>query len=213
MGKTCAVFILDDHEVVRDGIAALLADSSEFRVVGGASTSENAISDLVNLNCQIILVDLSLVRGDGVSFLQTVKLELPDVKCLVFTMHADKRSVVSALEAGAHGYLLKSAGRSELMNALRTVQQGACYLHPQIAGIVVEELRTAHQKCDGLVPRELEILELIRKGHTNNEIAERLFLSVNTVKAHLKSLFAKLDVSDRTQAVMVAIERQYIPSQ
>lgn len=204
------LYVIDDHELVRDGLKGILAESTEFDFAGGAARLETAWQELPALECDLVLLDLNLAEDDGLLFLRDMASRLTrPVRVLIFSIHYDEERVIQALELGAQGYLVKSAGREELFQAARVVAGGGVYLHAQVAQAVGRGLRIRNQGNEGppLSERELEILECVRGGLSNSEIADRLFLSPNTVKAHLKTIFHRLGTRDRTHAVVVALER------
>jgi DNA-binding NarL/FixJ family response regulator len=194
--NTINLILADDHAVVRAGTRQLLERQPDLRVVGEAADGEEAV--------------------------RLAKAEVPEVAVLVLTAHDDDEYVFALLQAGANGYLLKTAETEELVKAIRTVVAGQSALDPTVAGKVVAQfasgrplpdtLADVKDEYDGLTERELEILRLVGRGLTNKEIGQQLYISDRTVQAHLSNIFSKLDVGSRTEAVMYAVRRGWIPA-
>ncbi len=203
------VLLVDDHAVVRGGLTQLLAGVEDITVVGEAADGAEAIEQARTLRPDVVLMDLQMPGVDGVSATrQIVAEELAQV--LVLTSFSDGERIVGALDAGAVGYLLKDADPDEVLSGIRAVSRGESPIHPRAA----RELLTARSgggatATTELTPRETEVLRLVRQGLANKQIARRLGISERTVKAHLTSVFARIGVSDRTQAALWA-ERQGI---
>ncbi|MFN8196130.1 MAG: response regulator transcription factor [Nocardioidaceae bacterium] len=204
------VLVVDDHAVVRAGLEQLLAGAEDIAVVGTASDGAEAVTQARSLRPDVVLMDLQMPGTDGVSATrQIVEEELAQV--LVLTSFSDGERIVGALDAGAVGYLLKDADPDEVLTGIRAVSRGESPLHPRAA----RELLSARVSGGGssvsadLTPRETEVLRLVRQGLANKQIARRLGISERTVKAHLTSVFARIGVTDRTQAALWA-ERQGI---
>ena len=204
------VLVVDDHAVVRAGLEQLLAGAEDIAVVGTASDGAEAVTQARSLRPDVVLMDLQMPGTDGVSATrQIVEEELAQV--LVLTSFSDGERIVGALDAGAVGYLLKDADPDEVLTGIRAVSRGESPLHPRAA----RELLSARVSGGGssvsadLTPRETEVLRLVRQGLANKQIARQLGISERTVKAHLTSVFARIGVTDRTQAALWA-ERQGI---
>jgi len=199
------VLIVDDHQMMRDGIAALLARQPDIEVVGEASGGDEAIAMFGDRAPDITLMDVQMVGTDGIDAIMAIRARSPDARIIVLTTYPGDGQAVRAIRAGASGYLLKNCIRKDLLDAIHLVHSGRRALSPDIA----HELAT-HALDDPLTERELTILRLVADGHQNKAIARSLDLSVDTVKAHLKTIFAKLGVDDRTHAVTVAARRGFI---
>jgi DNA-binding NarL/FixJ family response regulator len=199
------LLIADDHPVVRDGLRGMVAAEQDLEVVGEAATGGEALALVPRVRADVALVDLRLPELDGVATIRALRERHPDVRVLVLTTFDSDRDVVSAIEAGATGYLLKDAPRAELFRAIRAAARGEAVLAPAAATRLVGQLR--QPATPPLTARELQVLRLIAKGATNREVATRLHVSEATVKTHLVHAFGKLGVSDRTAAVAVALER------
>ena len=191
------ILIADDHPVVRDGLSGIFGGAEDFEVVGLASDGEEAVELARRLKPDVVLMDLRMPRMDGVTAIRRLA---PQQRILVLTTFDADTDVLPAIEAGATGYLLKDAPRSELYRAVRAAARGEAVLSPPVATRV---LRAARSDEPSLSAREIEILELVARGTTNREAAERLFISEATVKTHLIHIFEKLGVETRSAVVAV----------
>ena len=194
------LLIVDDHPVVRDGLSGIFSGAEGFEVVGQAADGDEAVELARRLKPDVVLMDLRMPRMDGVAAIR----QLPGQRVLVLTTYDADTDVLPAIEAGATGYLLKDAPRSELYRAVRAAARGEAVLSPPVATRV---LRAARAEEPVLSAREVEVLELVARGSTNREAAERLFISEATVKTHLIHIYAKLGVPDRASAVATAYDR------
>ncbi|MFI6818359.1 response regulator [Nonomuraea sp. NPDC050328] len=202
------VFLLDDHEVVRRGVAALLESEGDIEVVGEAGTAESAIARIPALRPDVAVLDVRLPDGSGVDVCREVRSGLPELRCLMLTSFADDDALFDAVMAGASGYVLKQIHGSDLVGAVRTVASGQSLLDPQTTARMLQRLREQAERRDpleALTEQERHILELIGEGLTNRQIGERLFLAEKTVKNYVSNLLGKLNMQRRTQAAaMVA---------
>lgn len=198
------VLVADDHPVVRGGIVALLGTADDLEVVGEASTGLEAVELALQLVPDVVLMDLRMPGIDGDEATARILAEQPSIRVLVLTTYESDDSILTAIEAGASGYLLKAAPQEELLAGIRSVARGEVALAPRIAALLVN--RVQRPVAPSLSPRELEILRLVAQGLSNPAIAKQLFLSPSTVKTHLLHAFEKLEVSDRTRAVTRAME-------
>jgi len=201
-GPTIKVLLVDDHELVRAGLRTFLELQPDMAVVGEAGTGERALALVAGLAPDIVLLDLVLPGMSGVDTVRRLRAAHPEVKVVVLTSFAGQDSVLPAVRAGVAGYLLKDVGPAELAEALRSVHAGGSPLHPRVAATV---LRQVTAEVDPLTPREREVLRLIARGLSNRLIARELVLSEKTVKAHVSAVLAKLGVTDRTQAALLAV--------
>jgi DNA-binding NarL/FixJ family response regulator len=199
------LLIADDHPVVRDGLRGMVAGEPDLEVVGEAATGVEALALVPRVRPDVALVDLRMPELDGVATIRALRERHPEVRVLVLTTFDSDRDVVSAIEAGATGYLLKDTPRAELFRAIRAAARGEAVLAPAAVSRLVGQLR--QPATPALTARELQVLELVARGASNREAAARLHVSEATVKTHLVHAFGKLGVSDRTAAVTVALER------
>ncbi len=207
------ILVADDHPVVRDGLAAMLGIEADFDVVGGAASGQEAINMVIALEPQIILLDLEMPGMDGVETLQRLHAERPEVRAIVFTAYDSDERILSALQAGAQGYLLKGAPRAEILNAIRVVSQGGSLLQPVIASRLLQQMTAVDQATalyHRLTVREKEVLALLAQGKANKEIALTLEISLRTVKFHVSSILNKLEVRNRTDAVRLALHEGWV---
>lgn len=199
------VLIVDDHPVLREGVASVLEDRPDIVVVGEARDGAEAVERYRELQPDVTLMDLQMPVMNGVEAITAIRSEFPEARILVLTTYAGDVQAVRALKAGAIGYLLKSGLRTELLDAVHNVHRGRRH----VQGAVAAEI-ALHVVDEALSEREAAVLSLVAVGKANKEIAHDLSLSEETIKAHLKNIFAKLDVADRTHAVTVAARRGII---
>jgi NarL family two-component system response regulator LiaR len=205
------VIICDDQAIVRDGLAMLLKLEPDINVVGTAEEGATAVEMVARERPDLVLMDLKMPVMNGVEATRQIKTRYPEVKVLVLTTYDDDEWVFDAIRAGASGYLLKDTPRDELVKAIRGTVAGRTFLDPSVAGKVLEQV-SSHQTqpatliTSKLTEREIEILRLIARGLSNADISGRLFLSEGTVRNHVSAILAKLGVSDRTQAAVIAIQ-------
>jgi DNA-binding NarL/FixJ family response regulator len=205
------VLLADDHPVVRRGLAALLGTLPDFEVVGEAEDGESAVRETQLTRPDVVLMDVRMPGMDGVEATRRIRSAVPDAAVLVLTMYDEDATVFTAMQAGAQGYLLKGAEQDEIADAIRAVARGQAIFGPGIAVRLLEHFAnppaTPTDPFPELTPREKEILELLAHGRRTAEIARTLHLSPKTVSNNLTTIFAKLEVSDRTSAVIRARER------
>ncbi len=208
MSNPITVLLVDDHAVVRSGVSAFLASQPDFEVVGEAKSGTEAVDLALKHVPDVVLMDLVMAKMDGVEATRQVKTVSPRTKIVVLTSYHQDEYIFPALQAGAISYILKDVKMDELADALRRAAQGEATLHPRVASRVIQELHGANREelnpYTELTEREMEVLKLIAKGQSNSEIAENLFISVNTVKGHVSNILSKLHLADRTQAAVYA---------
>lgn len=207
------ILIADDHPVVREGLSAMLSKEQDVEVVGEAENGVEAVNKAKELQPDIIFMDLRMPELDGVEAMRQIRAQNPDIKIIVLTTYDNDESIFKGIEAGAKAYLLKDAPREELLKAIRAVHRGESLIQPAVAGKVLDrfaELSRQAQAPEMLSERELDVLKLMAKGAANKQIAAELFISESTVKSHIASIFQKLDVNDRTEAVTQAIRKGII---
>jgi DNA-binding NarL/FixJ family response regulator len=199
------VLVADDHAALREGIAAIVSNEPDITIAGEAANGEEAIAAFRVLRPDIMLLDLQMPVLGGLEVIKAVREEFSGARIVVLTTYEGDVQALRALKAGASGYLLKTSLRKELLDAIRVVHAGRRYVLAEVAQEIA-----IHAAEDPLTTREVEILVMVADGNANKVIARRLSLSEDTVKAHLRSVFSKLDVNDRTQAVTVALRRGII---
>ncbi len=199
------VMVVDDHPMLRDGVVGSIKRQPDMIVAAEAGDGATAIVGIEAARPDIVLMDLQMPGIDGVEAIQAIRKSHPQVRILVLTTYAGDAKALRALKAGADGYLLKSAMRTDLIDAIRAVHGGGRHIPPEVAAQIA-----VHAIGEALTEREIEILSLVAAGNPNKQIAWRLGISEDTVKAHLKRTFAKLGVADRTHAVTVAAKRGII---
>ncbi len=207
------ILVADDHPIVRDGLVAVLSTQPDFEVVGEAADGRQVVEQALAFQPDVILLDLEMPEVDGVQALEQLRKLGQSVRAVVFTAFDTDERILSALRAGAKGYLLKGAPREELFNAVRVVHAGGSLLQPVVASRLLERFSEAVPLMaapEQLTPRELEVLAWVAQGHPNKEIAERLAISQRTVKFHVSSIMGKLGAANRTEAVALAVQHGLI---
>ena len=197
------VLVADDHPIVRSGIVALLQTAADVEVVGEASTGLEAVDVAIALRPDVVLMDLRMPGIDGDEATARILAALPTTRVLILTTYESDDSILTAIEAGASGYLLKAAPQDEIVAGVRAVARGEVALAPRIAALLVQRVKAP---AVSLSPRETQVLRLVAAGRSNPAIAAELFVGEATVKTHLLHVFEKLEVSDRTRAVTRAME-------
>jgi len=196
------ILTVDDHQLLREGIAAVLYGQTDMTVVGAAGTAREAIESFRRLQPDVTLMDLRLPDMSGIEAISVIRNEYPNARIIVLTTYAGDAQAAAALRAGAAGYLLKTLVTKELVETIRAVHAGKRRVPPEIATEIAE-----HVADDALTEREIEVLRRVAAGKSNKLIAAELDISEGTVKNHMKSILPKLDASDRTHAVMIALKR------
>lgn len=208
MNRIISILIVDDHTVVRDGLNALLAAEPEMKVVGACGDGQTAVQLADELRPDVILLDLVMPKMDGVQATLEIKKVFPAARILVLTSFAENHQVFSAIKAGAMGYLMKDTSAGELIQAIHDTYANRPALGPDIARKLLMDIQNEEGGAIGgsaLTDREIEILQHMALGMTNQEIADKLFLSERTVRTHVTNILAKLGLSNRTQAVLFAL--------
>ena len=207
MAEAITILVVDDHAVVREGLRTFLALQEGFEIVGEAADGEEALERAEQLDPDVILMDLVMPKRDGVSAMQELRARAPRSRVIVLTSFLEDDRLLPALEAGAAGYLLKNSQPAELARAVRAAHAGEAIIDPTVAARLVHALseRPPTPALDDLTARERDVLVLIAQGRSNKRIALELGISEKTVKTHVGHVLAKLDVTDRTQAAVLAV--------
>lgn len=216
------IVIADDHALLRQGIRNVLELEDDFQVIGEAGDGEEAVDKAATLMPDILLLDINMPKMNGLEVIRRMTDQHSKVKIIILTMHDDENYVIEVIKAGAVGYLLKDIEPGMLVKAIRTVFDGESFIYPSLAKKLFGEINRQHvrnleaakvierSKDERLSYRELEVLEMVCKGMSNQEVAKTLFLSEKTVKNHLTNIFRKISVTDRTQAVLYAIKNKIV---
>ena len=204
-GKTLSVLIVDDHSVVRMGMAALLSAEADLQVVGNAKNGIEAISQARALQPDVIVMDMEMPRKDGIETTTEIIAEQPDAKILILTSFSTTDRIAKAIKAGALGAIMKNADDSEMVAAIRAVGRGKIYLAKDIKRLFKED-----PPMPELSPRQQEILGSITRGLTNQDIATQLGISLDMVKKHMTALFQKMNVANRSEAVAIALKKHLL---
>lgn len=199
------ILTVDDHPLLREGIAAVIEGQSDMQLVGEAANGVEALQVFRDCRPDVTLMDLQMPEMNGVDAIGAIHREFPDAKVVVLTTYQGDAQALRAFKAGASGYLLKSMLRRELVDTIRSVHAGRRRMPPEIAAGIAE-----HASDDALTSREVEVLRQVADGNGNKRIAHQLGISEETVKAHMKNILAKLDANDRTHAVTIAVRRGII---
>jgi DNA-binding NarL/FixJ family response regulator len=212
-GGKIRVLLADDHAVLREATAELVDHQADMVVVGQAGTGEETIVSARELCPDVIVMDVAMPRLDGLEATRRILDECPGTRVLALSAHEDAEHIIPLLEAGAVGYLPKTASLNDLLEAIRAASRGESVLPPSIASVVVRHLRSVTDPApeSDLTGREMEVLRLVAQGLSNHQIARQLDLSVRTVEAHLTHVYNKLDVHSRTEAALLAQRRGWLP--
>ena len=203
------VFLVDDHEVVRRGVAEMLDDEDDLTVIGQASSVSEALARIPALRPDVAVLDMRLPDGNGVELCRDLRSKLPELNCLMLTSYTDDQAMMDAILAGAAGYVIKDIKGVDLVAAVRTVGSGQSLLDSRAAGALMKRIRDSLNTpgpLDALTDQEKTLLELIGEGLTNRQIAERMFLAEKTIKNYVSRLLSKLGLERRTQAAVLATE-------
>ncbi|QYY42525.1 response regulator [Aneurinibacillus thermoaerophilus] len=229
-----SILLVDDHKLFREGVKRILEMEDRFHIVGEASDGEEACQMAVEFQPDVILMDINMPKMTGVQATQRIKERAPESRIIILSIHDDENYVYKALLSGAAGYLLKEMDSDSLIEAINSVVRGEAYIHPKVTGKLISEFRRLssieHNHDENvllsdvselgvsekesnilaLTPREREVLQLMAEGKSNRMIGEELFISEKTVKNHVSSILQKLDVQDRTQAVVMSIKNGWV---
>ena len=204
---TIRVFLLDDHELVREGIRSLLDGDDQIEVVGEAATADDALTRIPLARPDVAILDVRLEEGNGIEVCRDVRSLMPDLICLMLTSHADDEALYASVMAGAAGYVLKQIRARDLIEDVKKVAGGASLMDPRAVARVVERISNppkVNPELKALSPQEGRLLDLVAEGQTNRQIAEAMFLSEKTIKNYMTGLLAKLKMNSRTEAAIYA---------
>lgn len=211
MPEKLSVLLADDHAVLRAGLRALLSAEPDIEVVGEAADGQEAVALAERLRPNVVVMDISMPKMDGLRATRQIVARLPETKVLVLTMHAEEQYLLQVLEAGGAGYVLKNSADTELLEALRVVHRGQAYLYPSATKMLLEAYRKGDRPGDlresNLTEREEEVLKLTAEGYSNTEIASRIYLSPKTVDTYRQRIMEKLGLHHRAELVRYALER------
>jgi two-component system, NarL family, response regulator LiaR len=206
------VVFVDDHEMVRIGVSSYLSAQPDIEVIGEADNGKKGVEMALELRPDIILMDLVMKEMDGIEATKRIIEQWPEARIIIVTSFLDDEKVYPALEAGATSYMLKTSKASEIANAVRVTYSGQPVLEPEVTGKMMMKMRQKNnvELHEELTEREMEVLKLIAEGKTNQEIADELFIALKTVKTHVSNILSKLQVQDRTQAVIYAFRHSIV---
>lgn len=212
--KNLRVFLVDDHQVVRSGVSFMLMTEDDIEVVGEAADGKSAIPQILALMPDVIVLDLQMPNMSGIDVIEALKAQEPDLNILVLTSFSDDDHVFRAIKAGALGYLLKDSAGADLIRAIRDVAAGESSLHPKIARKLIQEMRRPTEQPlteYPLTEREMEVLKLIARGLSNQEIADEMVVTERTIRAYVSVILQKLHLANRTQAALYALKKRIVP--
>jgi two-component system response regulator DegU len=210
------ILVCDDHTLVREGFTKMLELSPEFQVVAQASSAKEALEKVRQINPDVVIMDIKLPGINGIEATRMIKQEFPDIEVMILSMYDEEEYVIESVKAGATGYVLKDISQEDLFRAIKTVYSGGSMIQPALARKVLREFAHLARETTGvskasllkeLSDREVKVLQYVADGMSNKEIADKLMISEKTVKAHLRSIFRKLEVGDRAQAVAYAMRK------
>ncbi|WP_085521978.1 response regulator [Tuberibacillus sp. Marseille-P3662] len=210
MCEAIKVMIVDDHDMVRKGLKAYLDIEETMTVVGEADSGNRAVAMAGEVYPDVILMDLIMENGDGITATKEILQSYPDCKIIILTSFYDDEQVFPALEAGATSYLLKTTSSEDIVEAIHKATMQDAVIDDKVASKMVNRMRHTQHQHDELTERELEVLKLVGKGRTNADIADELFIGIKTVKTHVSNVLHKLEVQDRTQAAVYAHEHDLV---
>ncbi len=207
------ILLADDHDVVRRGMKMLLEDEESVKVIGEASDGLDAIEKVKMLMPNVVILDLTMPKMTGIEAAKVISEEYPEVKILIFSMHHNREYIVSSVENGANGYLLKDTGKEELMRAIKVVSEGRKYFPPEISEVIIDDLlakTSGNQEetrpiFEKITPKEKQILGMIVQGYNSREMADKLFLSIRTVDNHRANMMKKVKAKNTADLVKMAI--------
>jgi DNA-binding NarL/FixJ family response regulator len=214
-GDSVNVMLVDDHEVVLEGLIRILEKQGGIKIVTVARSAEEALEKIVRFPVDVIIVDIQLPGMNGIELIKRVKSEHPEIEAITLTVFDDEQFAKQAIKAGAIGYVIKDAAKDELVKAVRAAAKGESLISTSVARKLIEEItepagrrkKKAEEGFEELSQREMDVIKLMTRGYNNRQIADILFISEHTVKVHIRNIFRKIGVVDRTNAVLWALER------
>lgn len=215
--KPIRIVIIDDHAMLRKGLATFLMSYEDLELVGEAANGKEGLALCAEKQPDVVLMDLMMPIMDGITAARLMRRDFPHIKVIALTSFGEERLIKDVLEAGVISYLFKKVSADDMAKAIRAAHQGISTFAPEVTEILVQSVRQPHSIFEELTPRETEVLALMVKGLGNNEIAEALTISLSTIKSHVSSILAKLDVGSRTEAIVLVLEHNinlgafYIP--
>lgn len=210
------VMLVDDHEVVLEGLIRILEKQGGIKIVAVARSAEEALEKIVRFPPDVAIVDIQLPGMNGIELIKRIKASYPEIEAITLTVFDDEQFAKQAIKAGAIGYVIKDAAKDELVKAVRAAAKGESLISTSVARKLLEELsepagskarKKEEEGFEGLSQREVDVIKLMARGYNNRQIADLLFISEHTVKVHIRNIFRKIEVADRTNAVLWAIER------
>lgn len=207
------IVLVDDHEMVRIGVSAYLQAQADMEVIGEATNGQEAVDVVLSLRPDVVLMDMVMPIMNGAEATKAIIDQWPEAKIMIVTSFLDDDKVYPALEAGAVSYVMKTSKAKQIADAIRETMNGQAVLEPEVTNKMMKRMRNGNERPrhEELTERENEILLLIAKGRSNQEIADELFIAIKTVKTHVSNILSKLDVQDRTQAVVYAFQQGLVP--
>ncbi|MBC7252687.1 MAG: response regulator transcription factor [Actinobacteria bacterium] len=212
-GESVNVMLVDDHEVVLEGLIRILEKQGGIKIVSVARSAEEALEKIDRFPPDVVIVDIQLPGMNGIELIRRIKSRYPDIEAITLTVFDDEQFAKQAIKAGAIGYVIKDAAKEELVKAVRAAAKGESLISTSVARKLIEEIsepagrKKREEEYEGLSQRELDVIKLMARGYNNRQIADILFISEHTVKVHIRNIFRKIGVTDRTNAVLWAIER------
>lgn len=200
------IMIVDDHALIRKGLALFLTDFPDFELVGEAGDGEEALTMCADKHPDVILMDVMMPIMDGVAATRLIRQNFPDIQVIALTSFGGERMIKDILEAGAISYLFKKTSPDDLTNAIRAATKGISTFAPEVTDVLIRSVRHTHSIFEGLTAREREVLSLMLKGMGNTEISDQLVISLSTTKSHVSSILTKLGVTSRTEAIVLVLE-------
>jgi DNA-binding NarL/FixJ family response regulator len=208
------VMLVDDHEVVLEGLIRILEKQGGIKIVTVARSAEEALEKIVRFPVDVIIVDIQLPGMNGIELIRSVKSAYPEIEAITLTVYDDEQLAKQAIKAGAIGYVIKDAAKDELVKAVRAAAKGESLISTSVARKLIEEMtepsarkKKKEEGLEELSQREVDVIKLMTRGYSNRQIADILFISEHTVKVHIRNIFRKIGVADRTNAVLWALER------